>query len=296
MYNHSQISRRICRGGVLVLAFVILLSFYMPFEVSPWGIVSNGQLLFDSGGRSDAWLRFYPFQETDWPDRLAMLFGFDQRWITADFVSHSELSDRRPVERYLGRVAFLLRIPLLYAVLALSLHGWPLVQVLKRLVTILPQMQTIFVAIGSSLILLAVASCWWCVDLGQLGEIEYGRYYLNTMWLGWIDTDFDIIKARQRIPIGERVARFIGYDDWWVEPYYNSVGGIINGRIGSFVWIRIPLIYFAVALLSFAWFRRRRSAKPGFCRCGYDLTGNTSGRCPECGVAVSHAKEPSSTR
>ena len=26
--------------------------------------------------------------------------------------------------------------------------------------------------------------------------------------------------------------------------------------------------------------------KPGHCRCGYDLTGNTSGVCPECGVEV----------
>ena len=26
--------------------------------------------------------------------------------------------------------------------------------------------------------------------------------------------------------------------------------------------------------------------KPGHCRCGYNLTGNTSGVCPECGVEV----------
>ncbi len=26
--------------------------------------------------------------------------------------------------------------------------------------------------------------------------------------------------------------------------------------------------------------------KPSQCRCGYDLTGNTSGVCPECGTAV----------
>lgn len=29
------------------------------------------------------------------------------------------------------------------------------------------------------------------------------------------------------------------------------------------------------------WYRRRR--RPGFCACGYDLTGNVSGTCPECG-------------
>lgn len=32
--------------------------------------------------------------------------------------------------------------------------------------------------------------------------------------------------------------------------------------------------------------RRRRRIPPGRCACGYDLTGNVSGRCPECGRAV----------
>ena len=33
------------------------------------------------------------------------------------------------------------------------------------------------------------------------------------------------------------------------------------------------------------WRLDRRRAKPGHCPCGYDLTGNTSGVCPECGTA-----------
>jgi hypothetical protein len=32
------------------------------------------------------------------------------------------------------------------------------------------------------------------------------------------------------------------------------------------------------------WLRFR--VRPGHCRCGYDLTGNVSGRCPECGRAA----------
>ena len=37
--------------------------------------------------------------------------------------------------------------------------------------------------------------------------------------------------------------------------------------------------------------RRRRVCTEGRCaQCGYDLTGNVSGRCPECGVAVSLAR------
>ena len=35
------------------------------------------------------------------------------------------------------------------------------------------------------------------------------------------------------------------------------------------------------------WHRDRRRIRPGCClRCGYDLTGNTSGVCPECGDKV----------
>jgi hypothetical protein len=35
---------------------------------------------------------------------------------------------------------------------------------------------------------------------------------------------------------------------------------------------------------------RRREVPAGHCQCGYDLTGNTSGVCPECGKEMSHAE------
>lgn len=41
----------------------------------------------------------------------------------------------------------------------------------------------------------------------------------------------------------------------------------------------------AAALLYLLVFRKRAVAR-GFCTCGYDLTGNVSGRCPECGAMV----------
>ena len=46
----------------------------------------------------------------------------------------------------------------------------------------------------------------------------------------------------------------------------------------------LPIAVVAVPLL-FAWGRSRRHAAVGHCRrCGYNLTGNVSGRCPECGM------------
>jgi hypothetical protein len=45
-----------------------------------------------------------------------------------------------------------------------------------------------------------------------------------------------------------------------------------------------PLFGALWTMLFRRWCRRRRYV-PGFCRkCDYDLTGNVSGRCPECGT------------
>ena len=59
--------------------------------------------------------------------------------------------------------------------------------------------------------------------------------------------------------------------------------------------VGVSIVYFLpVFLIAFAiygWLTKRfgpRSIPPGCCRqCGYNLTGNVSGRCPECGEAVS---------
>ena len=54
------------------------------------------------------------------------------------------------------------------------------------------------------------------------------------------------------------------------------------------LWIPFVLIGLPTAWL---WRRDRRRPRPGCCAaCGYDLTGNVSGRCPECGAAVPSAK------
>ena len=42
-----------------------------------------------------------------------------------------------------------------------------------------------------------------------------------------------------------------------------------------------------IPLTAFLWWRDRRINPKGHCqKCGYDLTGNVSGRCPECGTEL----------
>jgi hypothetical protein len=53
------------------------------------------------------------------------------------------------------------------------------------------------------------------------------------------------------------------------------------------LWMPLVLVAVPTAVL---WWRDRRRVPPGHCqRCGYDLTGNTSGICPECGSSVPKA-------
>jgi predicted RNA-binding Zn-ribbon protein involved in translation (DUF1610 family) len=60
-------------------------------------------------------------------------------------------------------------------------------------------------------------------------------------------------------------------------------------------WVVFPLWmpFLAVAIpTAFLWHRDRRRIPPGHCQaCGYDLTGNVSGKCPECGEKTTTSTE-----
>ncbi len=104
-------------------------------------------------------------------------------------------------------------------------------------------------------------------------------------------------RAHLAIPGGP----FIGVHAGGLELYWNTLAGrpgwMRHGaglrfalvgvtRVNGFT---LPLIY---PLLSVAvptllvWRFWPKPVKPGHCRCGYDLRGNTSGVCPECGIEV----------
>ena len=61
----------------------------------------------------------------------------------------------------------------------------------------------------------------------------------------------------------------------------------VGGTVTNFslpLWLPFAATIFPTTVL---WYRDRRAVKPGHClRCGYNLTGNESGICPECSTPI----------
>ena len=66
------------------------------------------------------------------------------------------------------------------------------------------------------------------------------------------------------------------------NPAMSPIGfGLLLAAYGY--WQAGMLVWFAASVGGWMDHRRERPVPPGHCRqCGYDLTGNTSGRCAEC--------------
>ncbi|MCL4196643.1 MAG: hypothetical protein KJZ69_04055 [Phycisphaerales bacterium] len=133
-----------------------------------------------------------------------------------------------------------------------------------------------------TVLLLAVwlGSAWWQVPLrqgGGRGAIGLGAGQLLATW-----------PMRGPAPSrGMYVEAFelrIGGFSWWFASRHLPV--VVKGSTLHLVGVPLWSLALATGLPSaWLWFRDRRRA-PGLCvHCGYDLRGNASGVCPECGAA-----------
>jgi hypothetical protein len=73
--------------------------------------------------------------------------------------------------------------------------------------------------------------------------------------------------------------------------YYQDDHALLDPAVEWEVTLPYWLLLTGAAIpTTWLWRRRRRRYSPGKCReCGYNLTGNTSGRCPECGTPIEAA-------
>ena len=162
-------------------------------------------------------------------------------------------------------------------------------------------------AASSLLLCLATACVWFATRHGPLffrdGDAssisaQYGD--LNFRW----DTPYQ--------PAPQNAATFVTAEHWtWFYHYVqlHSAVASIDDYAGSFsvrmvqnvstrLYVRLWAIGLAFAIAPAAWilrFAMKRRIKPGCCAaCGYDLTGNISGVCPECGMKTAPS-EPAAT-
>ena len=112
------------------------------------------------------------------------------------------------------------------------------------------------------------------VAQGKFGVCQT-RLLFPDRWLGWYVH-----------PIGPRTA-FSSYPNvdfkgsWAIVPPF----GFHFPPFGFHAPLWFPFLIFFIPSLML--YRRSRAHPPGHCKtCGYNLTGNVSGVCPECGVKI----------
>ncbi len=76
------------------------------------------------------------------------------------------------------------------------------------------------------------------------------------------------------------------FGKWFGTALCLMLGAVFSlGPTPFAAWFGFGLLL-AVPTLLMWWLDRPRRLLPGHCPCGYDLTGNVSGTCPECGAGT----------
>lgn len=111
---------------------------------------------------------------------------------------------------------------------------------------------------------------------------NWSTYWLGAGYAGYADTSH--LSQPRPLPRGWSVGR--PHSLFWKPQirWRQSIAGGGYRHILLPLWIPFLLIAIPTGLL---WYLDRRRILPGHCqKCGYNLTGNVSGICPECGVKI----------
>ena len=132
---------------------------------------------------------------------------------------------------------------------------------------------------------------------GLLAMCWVGSVFLEVRWVvstcpeRWVDIgagtiSYTYYSVFASIDDGSTLVSSIERRGWWTTRWlpkavhYGTEGGTIT------VPMWIPVVATVSLALGLHLFTRRQ-LKRGFCpACGYNLTGNVSGRCPECGAPI----------
>jgi hypothetical protein len=152
------------------------------------------------------------------------------------------------------------------------------------------------VAKWAGLVVCLLIAAWWflsyawsvsCVDGGRaLGRLLVSKGLIHLTFVSDAAAYEQHPSPKRR---GWRVDRTWRFDRaaWW--PGLHSFPYVLSGTTLTVHTVWIPMWMPAVAVaLPTAWrFWRDRRARPGHCKCGYDLAGLAPGApCPECGAAA----------
>ena len=131
-------------------------------------------------------------------------------------------------------------------------------------------------------LLTALLLCTWVYASTHWTGVRYRN------WLVWLEGGSLVVMRVSGSPVGP--PNWVNIRcPFEMEVFYWKSGRLL-GKTASAelhlpLWIPFVVVAAPTALLF--WLDRCYRFPPGYCRnCGYDLTGNVSGRCPECGESV----------
>ena len=142
---------------------------------------------------------------------------------------------------------------------------------------------------------------WWLKWAGLVACVTIaGLWGMAARWQVYVDAgrwEFAMVAGRigcshVMFDVGSGTRSILGYEpETWKDRFGLSWPESGPWSSGTHYWsLEVPLWWlFLIAGIpsAYAWYRDRQSWAPGHCsKCGYNLTGNVSGRCPECGNAI----------